>query len=162
MIRIVGTNCPNLLAIRVVQIELGAAGNGGPATGHTTEGGHGVLDAVGRVVIVVVPADADVAFCELVEAIALGTDLHLLWDRDVTNILEAGCCEKVADLVIAVVEDDPFYQGGGVCLGLEHLDCRGNELAAIVRGREDTDCGAGHLEGRRLLLCWDAALTHLW
>lgn len=166
VVRIVGADAPDLLAVGVVQIELGAAGHGSFATRHTAEGGHRVLDAVGRVVVVVIPADTDVALGQLIEAIALGADLHLLGDGDIADILETRGGEQIADLVVAVVEDDPLHEGCGVGLGFEHRDGRRDELAAIVGGGEDTDGGAGHWDGRLLLECgadcfnWGGMITY--
>lgn len=160
VVRVVGADRPDLLAICVVQIEFGAAGDGGPTTGHATECGNGVFDTIGRVVVVIIPADTDVALRQLVETIPFCADLHLLGDGDIANILETRCGKQIAYLVIAVVEHDPLHEIGGIALGFEHLDCQRDELSTIVRRSEDTDSGAGH-RGSGLLLCGEEGFNWL-
>lgn len=134
VIRIVGTDVPDFIAVRVIQIHLAGTSNGDAAIRHGTEAADGILNTVGRIIVVIVPGNTDVTAGQLVDAIPFGTDGKFLVQGVIADIGETGGGKQVADLVITVVQNNPFHTVLGISLGLEHLNCERDKLAAVVGG----------------------------
>jgi hypothetical protein len=138
VILIVGANGPDLVTIREIEIELGSANQGDLVSRRGPETGHGFANTFGRIIVIIIETYTDIPLRQLIEAIPFGTDLELLafGDLVVSDVLQTGSLEEIADLVRTIIEDDPLHAILGIGLILETANGGRDEFTPVVRRRK--------------------------
>ena len=102
---------------------------------------HGLLHPFGWIIVIIVPTYYNLAFGQFIQPIPLGTDgqLRAFWKSHVPDIFEPRGLgiKQIRDFVRTIIKDNPFHPILWISLRLETGDCRRDEPAAIVRGRQD-------------------------